>query len=98
MNKTEVIILLRQLEDLMNSHRVSFAVVIHQLITQLTEATDAELSDPLLRDVRSLFGGIGSLNDVCISKLNGHLVDNEREANRRLDELRDTLWNQIHKA
>ncbi len=43
-------------------------------------------------DRHSLFGGMGSLNDVWMSRRNGHKVDDERSANERLDRLRTQLF------
>jgi hypothetical protein len=58
-------------------------------------ATLAATVDP--REVLSWFGGMGSLNDLVISPLNGHLVtpDQEGPANQRLDDLR---WSIYHLA
>ncbi|WDG19493.1 DUF6966 domain-containing protein [Microbacterium sp. Clip185] len=45
-------------------------------------------------DVRGVFGGMGSLNDLVIHPANGHAVaaDQVAPVNRRLDELRERIY------
>ncbi len=47
-----------------------------------------------LREVLSWFGGMGSLNDLIISPLNGHVVARDREgsANQELDDCRSSIY------
>lgn len=44
--------------------------------------------------VLGAFGGMGSLNDLLILRVNGHIVAPERESavNRRLGDLRAAIW------
>ena len=44
--------------------------------------------------VLSLFGGMGSFNDLVIAAVNGNKVrrDDESETNRRIDELRERIY------
>lgn len=42
-----------------------------------------------------MFGATGSLTDVVITRANGHVVDDEETANRRLRELVDALYEEI---
>ena len=47
-----------------------------------------------------LFGGMGSLNDLVISKFNRHEVSDEKAANRELDSIRAQIknaWKEIEK-
>ncbi len=47
-----------------------------------------------------LFGGMGSLNDLVISKFNRHEVADEKAANRELDSIRNQIknaWKEIEK-
>ncbi len=45
-------------------------------------------------EVRGVFGGMGSLNDLVIHPANGHAVTDDQVAtvNRRLDELRERIY------
>ncbi|MDY0829415.1 hypothetical protein SK224_09800 [Microbacterium sp. BG28] len=45
-------------------------------------------------DVRGVFGGMGSVNDLVIHPANGHSVTDDQIAavNRRLDELRERIY------
>ncbi|MDR6198528.1 hypothetical protein QE374_000437 [Microbacterium sp. SORGH_AS428] len=45
-------------------------------------------------DVRGVFGGMGSFNDLVIHPANGHSVTDDRivDANRHLDELRERIY------
>jgi hypothetical protein len=47
-----------------------------------------------LQRIRGLFGGMGSLGDLKIAKVNGHQIelDQEKDANRKLNFLCDNLF------
>lgn len=64
----------------------------------MKEVSEPQLPEWLITQIRSQFGGMGTLNDLAISRINGHVVDDESEANRRLNELRRALWNAIHRT
>jgi hypothetical protein len=55
-------------------------------------ALERRIVDP--REVLSWFGGMGSLNDLIISPLNGHVVapDQEGPANQQLDDVRSSIY------
>jgi hypothetical protein len=48
----------------------------------------------LLEELTELFGGMGSFNDLVISAQNGDRIDRDQEpeANKRLNELRERLY------
>lgn len=89
--------ILWQLFNLLESHRVKYAIVIKEIITQLENVSDdKQLPEQIEQNIYNLFGGMGSLNDVWISKTSGHVVENEKEANQHLDELTTALWDTIN--
>ena len=77
-------------------HNVAYARELSPIMTELRRAGGAADSEGLRARIRGLFGGMGTLNDVAILRLNGHSVENEEEANRVLDALREELWAAIH--
>ena len=73
---------LKKLEELLRKHDVFFWV------NKIKAARDEE-------DLRRLFGGMGSLNDLIICKANGHQVEDEEAANKELDCLTRQVWRLI---
>ena len=66
---------------------------LRRLAAQLGTTSDQdEIRRLIEREHRVLFGGMGSLNDLWIDPENGHVVSNPRDANRKLDEFRDRLY------
>lgn len=86
---------LKQLLNLLEKHQVRYAVIIKKLIIQLEQMHEEKIPESLIKEIKELFGGMGSLNDIYICSANGHLVNNEKEANQRLNELKSALWNEV---
>ena len=86
MNKERGLRTLREITALFDRHGVRFAPVTREIADKL--AGGEELT---AEDKHVLFGGMGSLNDVFITRLNGDKVDDEGAANRQLDQLRAKL-------
>lgn len=87
--------ILKEIEDYLRRHRVNYATVIAEILENPSVLSNTQISKISQLEVRDLFGGMGSLNDIYISKANGHIVENEKEANGHLDKLRKALWNEI---
>lgn len=49
-----------------------------------------------LNQLSNLYGGMGSINDLCILRINGHNVVDEDEAKYKLDKLRNELYTIIN--
>jgi hypothetical protein len=92
MDKDRVMGLVGQLEQFLQGHGVNYATVVRDLKVRLESVRD---TNEIRREVRSLFGGMGSLNDLWISRANGDLVEDEKAANRELNDLRSELWREI---
>jgi hypothetical protein len=45
-----------------------------------------------------MFGGMGSLTDIIITRSNGHVVEDEDHANRQLDALRSEIYAELTDA
>jgi hypothetical protein len=97
MRADRVLTTLRDLERFLRAHGVRYAQVVKSLITRLEES-GSESNEKAFIGARELFGGAGSLNDVCISKANGHIVEDEDIANEKLDTLREKLWKELDQA
>lgn len=92
------IYVLSRLLDFLKFHKVNYAAVIEQFLKELESAkTEKQVKDIVEEARQYIFVGMGSLNDIWISKENGHNVDNEKMANAQLEqlrqELRETLFN-----
>lgn len=97
MKKLEAEVILRDMEDFLASHNEgAWPPILHDLRARASGAQDERLPPSLIQDIRELFGGMGSLSDLWISKLNGHRVENEQRANDTLNTLREALWNALH--
>lgn len=69
---------------------VNFQKVIEEYIATLDKAYVIP-ADKINEMRLTFFGGMGSLNDVIISKDNYHAVENEDKVNKKLDALREQL-------
>jgi hypothetical protein len=98
MNKRRLVEILTRLYELLSVHQVSYATIIHPLIVKLNELPEDQLPASVRQEIYDLYGGMGSLTDVYISKLNNHLVDDEKEANSLLEALRKSLWDEINSS
>lgn len=93
-----VIIVLEKLNQfLVNHHDQYMQPTIIEYLGRLKVLRDGEnLPNELLKDMQiTLFGGMGSLNDLSICRDNKHMVENEKKANEELEELRQklkTVW------
>lgn len=92
---TDLVASLRALEDLLRKHRVKYADVVAS-VRQDVESGSSQSPATSRRRVQSLFGGMGTLTDVVITKRNGHEVGNEVAANDELERLVDKLWLMVH--
>jgi hypothetical protein len=89
---------LMDLERQLKRYQDPYASVVTGVREGIESEDEAPVSPTDLDEVRRMFGGMASLNDIYISKANGHSVDNEEEANRKVDELRDMLWQLVADA
>ena len=88
------VMLLEELQEFLNNRLVTY-IAISRLLDQIaTVQTDSEkLLILKSADVqRQLQEGIESLNDLCISKLNGDITDSLRVDNQKLEEYRSKLF------
>jgi len=92
MNRINLQSTLYALEEFLRKHEVPYEEVVRRLRQRLEASTGTEVSSETLNEVRELFGGMGSLNDVYISKANGHVVDDETTVNKELQVLTQELW------
>jgi len=90
--RSEAVRLLKELGALFRRHGVEYVFVIDAVLKRLTVETRDDLSPTSRTELRTLFGGMGSLTDVVIDRRNGHHVEDEGEANRGLDRLTNDLW------
>ncbi len=92
MNINKIIALLIELCEFLNSRKVSFAVVISQILDEITSVkSDSEKLFIIEAAQKQLQGGMGSLNDVWICKENGHVTTDEQGDNEKLEEYRIRL-------
>jgi hypothetical protein len=91
-NTAEVLATVRDLEALLRKHKVKYLALVEEKRNRLEGIHDRALPASVRREILGLFGGMGSLNDVLISRLNGHDVDNESTANEQLDRMTSQLW------
>jgi len=92
---TDLVASLRALEDLLRKHRVKYADVVASVRQDVESGSSQSLATSRLR-VQSLFGGMGTVTDVVITKRNGHEVGDEVAANDELERLVDRLWLVVH--
>jgi hypothetical protein len=67
-----------------------YGLIIADLMGKFTNDPDL-----LKENVRSLFGAMGSLTDIWISKYNGHNVEYEQEANLEFRAFSQVLWQEV---
>ena len=95
MNLVKIISTLSELEEFLNTHKVNYVSVIHAFREKLMSVKSDD-KEEINREISALnkhvFGGMSSLNDVWISKNNGHLVDNEVFANQKLVNFKKTWF------
>jgi len=88
---------LQELELFLNQHGVNrYESLLHgyrlQLENYLADPQNVDFPTDTFESIKShVFGGMGSLNDLLICKENGHIVDNENQANKNLEEFRVNL-------
>jgi hypothetical protein len=87
----DVVAALRAVEDLLRKHGVNYATVVNS-VRQTVESQGDRDAASTRASVRALFGGMGTLTDVVITKENGHLVEDERSANDELERAAQQLW------
>lgn len=89
-NRTgKLVLALRELEALLDQHRVPYVKYVRTLLESARVASDEELRS----SVRQLIQGtMGSLTDLYITKKNGHEVDDETKANATLESITERLY------
>lgn len=93
MRKADLLPVVKRLDDLLGKHAVLYGVSVHDLYLRIAACPEASVPEELVGRLHAMFEGtMGSLTDLCISKANGHIVDDEAEANRCLDAITDDLW------
>ncbi len=98
MSLSEITIALQDIESLLDASKVGYAVIAKKYAEQLKkmEATGATDEQSIMSEIKKqMLGGMGSLNDVWISRENGHDVDDEDSANKELEEYRTRLRQQL---
>jgi len=98
MNLREITNVLQDIESLLDSCKVGYAVIAKKYAEQLKQIETSEAVDKqrILSEIKKqMLGGMGSLNDVWISRENGHDVDDEDSANKELEEYRVRLREQL---
>lgn len=93
--RNRLLSLLVQLDDFLVRYEVRYDVTVHTLRLEVADELGPLVSDGLRAKVRSMFGGMGSLTDVWITQANGHRVDDEAEANRRLATIKSALYEEL---
>jgi len=96
MNIEKVCTTLKELEDFLQSCGEEYSSILSKHRRTLEQyITDPGKYPFPLETISELkkhaFGGMGSLNDLWLSKENGHTLDDESSANEKLDELRERL-------
>lgn len=90
------IYVLSRLLDFLKFHEVNYAVVIEKYLIKFESAnTENQIKDIVEEAKQCIFSGMGSLNDIWISKENSHNVDNEKMANIQLEQLSQELRNML---
>lgn len=84
----DVIATLSELKEFLLRYEVSWALNVDEVLRIAAWNREYELKNT----VTAMFGGMGSLNDIYICRVNGHNVQDEAAANAELDRLRGKLW------
>ena len=90
-NRRNILTKLEQLKNFLKNYNEPYAKILDDLETEMRSADILNMQkeiEILERLKTHMFGGMGSINDIWISRRNGHKVDDEEKANSRLDELR----------
>jgi len=98
MSLREITNVLQDIESLLDSCKVGYAIIAKKYVEQLKqmEASGAADEQRILFEIKKqMLAGMGSLNDVWISRENGHNVDDEDSANKVLEEYRTRLRQQL---
>jgi hypothetical protein len=90
MNPKRLIIVLDRVRRFLEKYDEPYGLIIADLMARFTNDPDL-----LKENVRSLFGAMGSLTDIWISKYNGHDVEYEQEANLEFRAFRQVLWQEV---
>ena len=94
MSLREIATILQDIEILLDSCKVGYAVIAKKYAEQLKQlqtSGEVDIQIILYEIKKQMLGGMGSLNDVWISRENGHNVDDEAIANKKLEEYRVRL-------
>lgn len=96
---SELINILSRLLRFLQSHDVRYAIIVENYLKRLESANTEDEINRILAEARErMLRGMGSLNDVWICNENGHIVDDEKMANSKLElfreELRHVLFNE----
>jgi hypothetical protein len=95
--KTEVVrSRLSELEHFLEQHHVTYAAQVATVRQRIDTVRAAELPHSERDRVLAMFGGMGSLNDVVISRENGHVVEDEVATNRELERITEQLWQSVN--
>jgi hypothetical protein len=97
-NRKSILEKLEQLKSFLRNYNEPYADVLEDLEEEIKSADilNLEKEKEILERLKTyMFGGMGSINDIWISKNNGHKVDDEQKANKTLEELRWQLRNAI---
>ena len=79
---------LAELEEFMTRH----AVIAWPEVLRHARSGGTNRQELKRRTLDMYKGTMGSLRDLIISRVNGHRVNNEKEANTELDRRIDELW------
>jgi len=91
----EVLAAVRELEDFFRRHEVNYLSVMADQRRRVETISALILPESEQRRIVDLFGGMGTLNDVVVSRQNGHDVDDEQGANEQLDQMTTRLWSLV---
>ena len=91
----EVLAAMRELEDFFRRHRVNYLSVMADERRRVEKISAPTLPESEQRRIVDLFGGMGTLNDVVVSRQNRHDVDDEQGANEQLDQMTTRLWSLV---
>jgi hypothetical protein len=95
MSHSRLLNLLIQLDDLLAKHHVRYDITVHPIRQQAELEPGPTTSTELRAKALAMFGAMGSLTDIIITRSNGHLVDDEDHANQQLDVLRTEIYAEL---
>jgi hypothetical protein len=72
--------------DLLGKYGIGYSAILGDRSSRITDV------EVLRKSILELFGGMGSISDIVISKDNGHNVVYEKETNAELGALLDVLY------